>query len=58
MLDLRDNPGGLLDQAVQVADVWLSDGLIVYTKGRVASQRQEFRAAPDGEGRATRWWCS
>jgi carboxyl-terminal processing protease len=49
VLDLRDNPGGLLDQAVRVADEWLSDGLIVYTKGRVAAQRQEFRAAPDGE---------
>ncbi len=47
VLDLRDNPGGLLDQAVRVADAWLSDGLIVYTKGRVAAQRQEFRAAPD-----------
>jgi len=48
VLDLRDNPGGLLDQAVRVADTWLSDGLIVYTKGRVESQRQEFRARPDG----------
>src|SRR5512134_1899564 len=50
VLDLRDNPGGLLDQAVKVADLWLSDGLIVYTQGRVESQRQEFRAAPGGEG--------
>ena len=50
VLDLRDNPGGLLDQAVRVADEWLSDGLIVYTKGRVAAQRQEFRAAPETEG--------
>jgi len=44
ILDLRDNPGGLLDQAVKVADQWLTDGLIVYTKGRLESQRQEFRA--------------
>jgi carboxyl-terminal processing protease len=44
VLDLRDNPGGLLDQAVKVADVWLSEGLVVYTQGRVDSQRQEFRA--------------
>jgi carboxyl-terminal processing protease len=50
VLDLRDNPGGLLDQAVRVADEWLSEGLIVYTQGRVAAQRQEFRASPDGEG--------
>jgi carboxyl-terminal processing protease len=47
VIDLRDNPGGLLDQAVRVADLWLSDGLIVYTKGRVESQRQEFRAHPE-----------
>jgi len=47
VLDLRDNPGGLLDQAVEVADVWLSDGLVVYTKGRVESQRHEFRAHPE-----------
>ncbi len=49
VLDLRDNPGGLLDQAVKVADFWLRDGLIVYTQGRVESQRQEFRAHPDGD---------
>ena len=49
VLDLRDNPGGLLDQAVRVADEWLTGGLIVYTKGRVAAQRQEFRAVPDHE---------
>jgi carboxyl-terminal processing protease len=50
VLDLRDNPGGLLDQAVRVADEWLADGLIVYTKGRAATQRQEFPASPDSEG--------
>jgi len=50
VLDLRDNPGGLLDQAVKVADVWIGDGLIVYTQGRVESQRQEFRARQGDEG--------
>ena len=50
VLDLRDNPGGLLDQAVRVADLWLGDGLIVYTKGRVDNQQQEFQAHPDGIG--------
>jgi len=50
VLDLRDNPGGLLDQAVKVADLWLSGGLIVYTQGRVESQRQEFRARREDEG--------
>jgi carboxyl-terminal processing protease len=47
VVDMRDNPGGLLDQAVKVADVWLEEGLVVYTQGRVESQRQEFRAHPD-----------
>ncbi len=50
VLDLRDNPGGLLDQAVQVADEWLADGLIVYTQGRDESQRQDYRARPDRGG--------
>jgi len=48
VLDLRDNPGGLLDQAVKVADKFLDSGLVVYTKGRVASQRHEFRANKEG----------
>jgi carboxyl-terminal processing protease len=50
VLDLRDDPGGLLDQAVKVADLWLADGLVLYTQGRSEAQRQEFRAHPDGEG--------
>jgi carboxyl-terminal processing protease len=51
VIDLRDNPGGLLTQAVDVTDHWLSDGLIVYTQGRDDTQRQEFRARPgQGEG--------
>ncbi len=48
VLDMRDNPGGLLDQAVKVSNVWLTDGLVVYTKGRVAEQRHEFRAQNEG----------
>jgi carboxyl-terminal processing protease len=48
VIDLRDNPGGLLDQAVKVTDTWLDGGLVVYTKGRVDSQLQEFRAHPTG----------
>ncbi|HEX5067380.1 MAG TPA: S41 family peptidase [Myxococcota bacterium] len=48
VLDLRDNPGGLLDQAVKVSNAWISDGLVVYTKGRLDSQRQDFRAQPAG----------
>ena len=48
ILDLRDNPGGLLDQAVKVADTWLDEGLIVYTHGRDESQRQDYRARANG----------
>ncbi|MBW1980311.1 MAG: S41 family peptidase [Deltaproteobacteria bacterium] len=44
ILDLRNNPGGLLDQAVKVSDEFLDEGLIVYTGGRIKSQDMEFRA--------------
>ena len=42
MLDLRDNPGGLLNQAVQVGDEFLDGGLIVYTQGRQENQQQKY----------------
>jgi carboxyl-terminal processing protease len=45
VLDLRNNPGGLLTQAVSVADTFLSDGLIVYIQGREKSSRKDFNAA-------------
>ena len=38
VLDLRNNPGGLLSQAIEVSDLFLDSGLIVSTKGRVSSQ--------------------
>jgi carboxyl-terminal processing protease len=44
VLDLRDNPGGLLNQAVSVADDFLDGGLIVYTQGRLDSQQQKYFA--------------
>ena len=51
ILDLRNNPGGLLDVAVDVAGQFLPVGsLIVSTKGRVESQNQEFRSRPDHPG--------
>lgn len=40
ILDLRGNPGGLLDQAVQVSDLFLSEGKIVITKSRYESQTE------------------
>jgi len=42
VLDLRDDPGGLLNQAVKVSDEFLDGGLIVYTQGRQESQQQKF----------------
>jgi len=47
VLDLRNNPGGLLNQAVEVADQWLRDGLIVYTQGRDETQRTDYNATKD-----------
>lgn len=44
ILDLRGNPGGLLDQAVKVSDEFLDSGLIVYTEGRIESQKMQFFA--------------
>jgi carboxyl-terminal processing protease len=46
VLDLRNNPGGLLDQAVDVSDEFLTSGLIVYTDGRIKSQNMKFEATP------------
>ncbi len=48
ILDLRNNPGGLLDQAVEVADRFLSQGLIVYTQGREDDAKMEFSAMRSG----------
>lgn len=48
VLDLRNNPGGLLDQAVEVADLFVDEGLIVYTKGREADAQMEFKARRGG----------
>ena len=42
MFDLRDNPGGLLNQAVKVSDDFLDGGLIVYTQGREENQQQKY----------------
>lgn len=50
ILDLRYNPGGLLTQAVEVADEFLSSGVIVSIKGRDSSQNQVYSAHQQGEG--------
>lgn len=46
ILDLRGNPGGLLDQAVDVADLFMSRGRIVFTKGRHPESMQSYSATP------------
>ena len=47
ILDLRNNPGGVLNAAVSVSDSFLEDGLIVYTKGVSKGSKMEFKAGPD-----------
>ena len=49
VLDLRNNPGGLLSQAVKVSDLFLDSGLIVYTEGRLENQQQKYFARPGGD---------
>ncbi len=44
VLDLRNNPGGLLSQAVSVSDIFLDSGMVVYTEGRLDNQAQKFFA--------------
>ncbi|MCY1276928.1 Carboxy-terminal processing protease CtpB [compost metagenome] len=46
VLDLRNNPGGVLQSAVEVSDHFLKRGLIVYTKGRIANSELRFSADP------------
>jgi carboxyl-terminal processing protease len=48
IVDLRNNPGGLLDQAVKVADTFIASGVIVSIEGRNKEQRMEFAAHKQG----------
>ncbi|MCG2633456.1 MAG: S41 family peptidase [Gammaproteobacteria bacterium] len=45
VLDLRNNPGGVLSAAVDVSNAFLTSGLVVYTEGRDAQNRQEYSAS-------------
>ena len=48
IIDLRNNPGGVLQSAVEVSDVFISEGLIVYTAGRLDSSEHRYNAtSPD-----------
>ena len=47
VLDLRNNPGGILSGAVDVSDMFLGEGNIVSTRGRTSTSKQSFSARPD-----------
>ena len=47
ILDLRNNPGGLVDQAVYVSDAFLKEGAVVLTRGRTDSESTRYDAKPD-----------
>ncbi len=51
ILDLRNNPGGVLQAAVDVVDAFISEGLIVYTEGREESAFTRYEATPDDPSR-------
>src|SRR5689334_5444546 len=51
VLDLRDNGGGLLDQAIAVVDIFVADGVILRTRGRQAQLLDEAHATPGGTER-------
>lgn len=46
VLDLRNNPGGVLHAAAEVADIFLDGGLLVYTEGRLPDAALQFEASP------------
>lgn len=46
VLDLRNNPGGILNAAVGVSDLFLDSGMIVYTEGRISESKLKFTAKP------------
>ena len=48
VLDLRNNPGGLLTQAIKVSDEFIDSGLVVYTDGRLENQKQKYFAHKAG----------
>ena len=51
IVDLRDNPGGLLDQAIKISDLFLDQGSIVSIKGRLEKNTQVFNAYPGQKDR-------
>jgi len=49
IIDLRNNPGGLLDQSIQVVNTFVDKGEIVSTRGRNADETQRYTARPSAE---------
>jgi carboxyl-terminal processing protease len=49
VLDMRNNPGGLFNQSVEVSDAFLKSGIIVSTRGRSKSMESKFEAKDDGD---------
>jgi carboxyl-terminal processing protease len=49
VLDLRGNPGGVVDEAVRIADLWLDGGEVATTRGRREADAQRFEATPGGD---------
>ena len=49
ILDLRNNPGGILNAAVGVSDMFLNKGMIVYTEGRIKDSKLKFNAKPNAK---------
>ncbi|MCB2051108.1 MAG: S41 family peptidase, partial [Novosphingobium sp.] len=54
VLDLRSNPGGSLDEAIALSDLFLSDGVIVSQRGRIARENQTYEAETVFKGDAAR----
>jgi carboxyl-terminal processing protease len=53
VLDLRNDPGGLLNQAIEVSDMFLRSGIIVSTRGRMKSMETKMQARDDGTREVT-----
>lgn len=51
ILDLRDNPGGVLDQAIRVSDIFLDEGVIMTSKGRLERHTRVYSATKNGRPR-------
>ena len=56
VLDIRDNPGGYLTQAVDIASLFVKSGVIVEVQTLDGSSTKTASGA--GGDRGTRWWCS